>query len=359
MTHAVRLLSLCALLFFASQNVRAQDTDIYTVAKLSVDVRAKDAVSAKKQALESAKKQALRMVMQRLAPFNSFDSMPDVKLKTIDDILEGYTVRSERNSPTQYIATLDFAFSPEAVRKLLSDKGIAINDQQTDPVVVLPIYVENGKINHTGRDPWRSAWNGLDLTHAIVPARLARPSPSFTMETLSGLLGGNVEAYVSLRDKYKADKLVIAIAEKSGDGKTLTTRLFGVDRAGSVSLTRNDPILKRDVKESAKQAAAIAFGVIEGRWKLVLAPAGGDGQGATLNGFNVVVEFSGMREWRDIRARLVKVPGVQGLDVNSLSARTASVKFQFLGGADRLSTALVPQGLALYGGDGSWILRSN
>ena len=337
----------------------AQNADVYTVAKLSVSASAKDAVSAKKQAIADAKVRALYTVMRRLAPFNSAQTLPKVSLKTIDDILEGYTVRSERNSQTRYLATLDFAFNPDGVRRLLVEKKIPINDQQTEPVAVLPLYVTKGKIDHTGRDPWRTAWNGLDLTNAIVPIRLLRPSPSFTFENLTELIGGNVETYVALREKYKADKLVIAIAEQSADGKAFTTQLFGVDRAGSVSLTRNDPILKGGVKASANEAATIALGVIEGRWKFVLAPSDAAGGGATLNAFDVVVEFGGMREWRDIRGRLRKVPGLQALDVGSLSARTASVKFQFLGGPERLSQALVPYGLGLHGGEGSWVLRSN
>lgn len=357
-TTFVRRLALVLLVVLCG-TAQAREADIYTVAKLSVDVRAKDAVSAKKQALADAKIRALYTVMRRLAPFNSSQTLPTVSLKTIDDILEGYTVRSERNSQTQYLATLDFAFNPEGVRRLLVDKGIAINDQQAEPVTVLPIYVSKDKIDHTGRDPWRGAWNGLDLKNAIVPVRLVRPSPSFTAENLKGLFAGNVETYVALRDRYKSDKLVVAVAEPSADGKTLTTRLFGVDRAGSVSLTRSDPVAQKGVRASADQAALIALGVIEGRWKLALSPVSAAGGNAALNAFDVVVEFGGMGEWRDIRTRLRKVPGVQALNVGSLSARTASVKFQFLGGPDRLSQALAPHGLALYGGEGSWVLRSN
>ena len=179
------------------------------------------------------------------------------------------------------------------------------------------------------------------------------------METLSNLLGGDLEAFVALRDKYKAGKLVLAVAEPTADGQTLTTRLFGVDRVGSVSLTRNDPVYKRDMKATAKLAATITLGALEGRWKLVRSPAGGAGAVATPTGIDVVVEFAGMRQWRDIHARLVKVPGVNALDVKSLSARTAQVAFQFPGGAERLSGLLASHGFSLHGGDGSLILRSN
>jgi hypothetical protein len=322
-------------------------------------MRAKDAVTAKKKALVLAKRQALHTVFLRIAPFNSSDRLPVLKAAAIEDILEGISVRRERNSATRYLATLDFTFSADGVRKLLGSKGISIFDQQSEPIAVLPVYIDKGKINHTGRDPWRTAWNGMDLAHAIVPVRLARAGPSFTMETLSNLLGGDLQAFVALRDKYKAGKLVLAIAEPTADGKTLTTRLFGVDRVGSVSLTRNDPIYKRDMKSTAVRAAAITLGVLEGRWKLVRSPAGVAGGDAAPTGIDVVVEFAGMKQWRDIRARLIKVPGVNGFDVKSLSARTAQVAFQFPGGAERLSRSLAPHGLSLHGGNGSLILRSN
>ncbi len=351
--------ALCLLLIAVCVPAGAQESGVYTVAKLSVSMNAKDAVTAKKQALALAKRRALHTVFRRIAPFNSSDQLPVVKAAAIEDMLEGFSVRRERNSATRYLATLDFTFSPDAVRKLLGGKGVSISDQQAEPIAVLPVYIDKGKINHTGRDPWRIAWNALDLAHAIVPVRLARAGPSFTMESLSNLLGGDVQAFVELRDKYKAGKLVLAIAEPTADGQTLTTRLFGVDRVGSVSLTRNDPVFKRDMKSAAIRASEITLGVIEGRWKLSHAVERGTGEDSTPTSIGVVVEFAGMRQWRDIRARLVRVPGVNGLDVKSLSARTAQVAFQFPGGAERLSQALVSHGLSLHGGSGSLILRSN
>jgi hypothetical protein len=350
---------LCLLLITSILPARAQESGVYTVAKVSVSMKAKDAVAAKKRALVLARRQALDTVFRRITPFNSTDRLPVVKAVAIEDMLEGISVRRERNSATRYLATLDFTFSAGAVRKLLGSKGFSISDQQAEPIEVLPIYIDKGKINHTGRDPWRTAWNALDLVHSIVPVRLARASPSFTMESLSNMLGGDVQTFVALRDKYKTGKLIVAIAEPTADGQTLTTRLFGVDRVGSVSLTRNDPVFKRDTKSAARRASKIALGVIEGRWKLAHSPAGVAGEDATPTSIGLVVEFAGMRQWRDIRSRLIKVPGVNGLDVKSLSARTAQVAFQFPGGAEPLSRALTSHGLSLHGGNGSLILRSN
>ncbi len=358
-SRTARAVFVCLLFALAPHSVRAQDADVYTVAKLSVDIRAKDAVTAKKQALMLAKRQALHRLLRRIAPFNSFDRLPSLKASAVDELLDGFSLRRERNSATRYLATLDFRFQAEAVRKLLTDRGLVISDQQAGRIAVLPVYIENGKINHTGRDVWRMAWNGLDLEHAITPVRLVRAGPSFTMDLLSGLLGGDEEAFTGLREKYKSQRLVLAIAEPTVDGKTLTTRLFGLDLIGSLSLMRNDPVYKSDLKSTARDAAAITLGILEGRWKLMKSPGGGASAEAVLTGVDVIVEYAGMKQWREIQSRLVKVPGVQGLSIKSLSARTAQVAFQFPGGAEGLSRSLGSHGLALFGGNGAWILRSN
>lgn len=348
------------LTLFAPSPGGAQGKGVYTVARLSIDMQAKDAVTAKNKALEKAKRQALAMVFRRVAPFNSADQLPVLSAKTIDNMIEGFAVQRERNSPTRYLATLDFTFNEQSVRRLLSEKGIPLSDQQADAITVLPVYIANGKVDHSGRDPWRRAWNALDLTHAVVPVKLARTGPSLTASALSGLLGGDPKAFVELRDKVKADKLVLAIAEPTADGKTLTSRLFGFDRIGSVGLTRHDPVIGADLNAATTYAASISQQVLDGRWKLLQSPAGDASGGGQAVAFDLYVEFAGMTQWKDIRTRLVKVPGVNDIDVKSLSARSAQIGLQFPGGAENLANIVGSHGLSLDGSSGNaWVLRSN
>jgi len=347
------------LLSLSSQG-QAQEKAVYTVARLNIDMQAKDAVTAKEKALAEAKRRALVIVFRRITPFNSADQFPDIKAKVLDNMIEGIAVQRERNSPTRYLATLDLTFDAQAVRSLLAEKGIPLSDQQADTITILPLYIVNGKIDHSGRDPWRGAWNTLDLTHSIVPVKLARSGPSLNMESLSGLLGGDPKAFVELRDKVKAEKLVLAIAEPTADGKTLTSRLFGFDRIGAIGLTRHDPVVGGDMKAAATYAASISQSILDGRWKLVQTPGGAAGGGGQAVAIDVYVEFSGMSQWTDIRKRLTKVPGVNGVDVKSLSARSAQIGLQFPGGAESLASAVGSHGLSLDGSSGNaWVLRSN
>jgi hypothetical protein len=70
------------------------------------------------------------------------------------------------------------------------------------------------------------------------------------------------------------------------------------------------------------------------------------------------VEFTGLKEWQDIRSRLMNVAGVQGLEVNSLSARTASVTFDYAGSLGRLQKDLDQYGFAFENRADNFVIRT-
>lgn len=335
-----------------------QAASLYTVAKLHVDVTAKDAVQAKKLGVVEAERRAARILFKRLAPFNSGDRIPRIKTRLIEDMLEGFSVRRERNSRTRYIATLDFTFRKAAVDQLLTGYGIPINDQQAPRLTVLPVYVSKGKVISTGRDPWRKAWLRLDLANAVVPVRLVRVAPSLTIDVVSGILGGDSVSYVKLLEQYKTRNLVLSVATLQDDGRLLT-QMIGADKAGSLSYRRLDRVSGKSITPVTRRVAGIVHGIMEGRWKMSRADAGADTEGSGLQAVSLIVEFSGLREWQAIRSRLAKVPGVQALAVGSLSARSAGVNLQYPGGVERLAGAVGAQQLYIENQGSAWILRAN
>jgi hypothetical protein len=54
---------------------------------------------------------------------------------------------------------------------------------------------------------------------------------------------------------------------------------------------------------------------------------------------------------------LAQVPGLQGLEVNSLSARTASITFDYAGSLGRLQKVLADSGFSFENGDENFVLR--
>jgi hypothetical protein len=81
-------------------------------------------------------------------------------------------------------------------------------------------------------------------------------------------------------------------------------------------------------------------------------------QGEVPRNVAAQVEFSGLKEWQDIRGRLTNVAGIRSLEVNSLSARGAAITFDYAGPLERLQQDLGQNGFVFGEREGIFVLRS-
>ncbi len=360
--------------------------------------------------------QALQILFKRLAPVSAYPNLPQLSAKQIGDLVQSIGVEREQYSTTRYIANLDIYFSPQGVQQVLQSNGIPISTARAQPIKILPIVIDasmkgSDPVKPQGDEGWQDAWLGLDLAHSLTPAEIVAPGAGLTLDQLNKVLSGDVDAYDSLQAEYGRAPLLIAIAERAKDpkeGDVLITRLYGDDAVGDINYGDKDPIVKNDLRTAAQTAAARDFGVIENRWKVMQSPqgasqpgangaqAGGQyqngqtyGQGASGQGAggqdygqapqpgydsgnqtasaklgvtprNVVaeVQFQGLAGWQDIRSKLASVPGVQNLDVNSISPQGASVTFDYAGSLGTLQQVLAQNGLAFEESRSGFVLHS-
>ena len=362
--------------FAASFGGAAQAADgLYEVAKLSVDTTAEDAVAARAMGMAEAQMRAVKIVVQRLVPLSAQERLPELSEEDVENMVNGVSIRKEENSTTRYIATLDVSVNERAIKQLLQDQGIPYSEERAPSISILPLVIAGGSVKGEGGDVWRQAWEDLDLSHSMTPATILRPRPDLGLETVKSVLAGDAQALASMQGDYGYGPLVIAVGE-AGDG-TFVTRLAGADSVGIINFGRSDK-LGGDAKAAARSAAATAFAIIENRWKVTQsgeAPttevkyeegtAGAPDAGAASPPKgevprNVVaqVEFSGLKDWQDIRGRLMNVAGIQALEVNSLSARAASITFDYAGSLWRLQAELGQNGFLFDERDGTFVLRS-
>lgn len=352
------LCAAAAVLLAAGGMAQAQAPKVYTVAKVVADATAKNAVAAKKKALSEARRRALTTLLKRITPFGATERLPKLKPALIEEMVSGLSVRRERNSRTQYLATLDFEFQPQAVQQLLVGYNIPFTDVQSPSIKILPVLVSGGKVDASGRDPWRKAWRGLDLAHALTPAKLLQATPQLTPATLDAFFAGDRGALGAVNPRYDVPALVIALAEPAPDAGLLKTRIYGVDAAGAFQLERRDRIYDGDLKATARRAAHIALRIIEGRWKVTQSDEAGFAASAVPRAVSLTVQFAGLREWQVIRDRLERVPGVRDLKIDALSARAARITVEFPGGIDRLADKLASRDFSLQDVNGIWVLRA-
>ncbi len=353
----------------------AQAADsLYDVAKISVDITAQDAVAARATGMAEAESRAVKTVLQRLLPAGVDADLPGLTKEDIEGLVNGVSIRKEQNSTTRYVATLDVSVNEQAIKQLLEDYSLPFSEERAPPISILPLTIAGGALAGEGGEGWRRAWEDLDLSHSMTPATILRARPGLGLDTVKAVLAGDAEALAKMQDEYGSGPLVVAVGETTG--AAFVTRLAGADGVGPVALERSDT-LGADPKAGAREAAAIAFGIIENRWKTTQA---GAAPGAAANAQpgaeppdgseadaakgevprNVVaqVEFSGLKDWQEIRGRLMNVAGIRGIEVNSLSARAASITFDYAGSLGRLQQELDQNGFVFGEREGSFVLRS-
>ena len=368
---AASLLSLFSFASLTGGVAQAADS-LYDVAKISVDTTAKDAVAARETGMADAQMRAVKTVLQRLLPLSAQDQIPELSQEDVEGMVKGVSIRKEENSTTRYIAILDVSVNEQAVKQLLQDRAIPYSEARAPTISILPLVIAGGGVRSEGGEGWRQAWEDLDLSHSLTPATILRPRPGLDLDTVKSVLAGDAEALAAMQGDYGYGPLVIAVGE-AAKGE-FVTRLAGADSVGAINFGRSDA-LGGDLKPAAHEAAATAFAIIENRWKVSQSGevpatgvkyeegAGSVGQESAPKGEvprNVVaqVEFSSLKDWQDIRGRLMKVAGIQALEVNSLSARAASITFDYAGSLGRLQRELDQSGFIFDEREGTFVLRS-
>jgi hypothetical protein len=352
----------------------AQAADsLYDVAKISVDITAQDAVAARATGMAEAEQRAVKTVLQRLLPAGVDADLPGLTKEDIEGLVNGVSIRKEQNSTTRYVATLDVSVNEQAIKQLLQDYSLPFSEERAPPISILPLTIAGRTVASEG-GAWRQGWEDLDLAHSVTPSTILRPRPGLSLDTVEAVLAGDAEAFAKMQEEYGSGPLLIAVGEATGGA--FVTRLAGVDGVGAIALERSDT-LGGDPKAGAREAAAIAFGIIENRWKTTQAGGAPEAaanvqpgaapreaseadaaKGEVPRNVAAQVEFSGLKDWQAIRGRLMNVAGIRGLEVNSLSARTASITFDYAGSLGRLQQELDQNGFVFGEREGSFVLRS-
>ena len=367
------ILGLCLALGLMAGPAQADDDTPYTVSKIAVDVTAKNAVAAKAKAMADAQKRGIDTVLRRVVPFSFSAKLPDLQPQQVETLVNGMAIRKEQYSTTRYIATLDVIFNEQGVKELLTSLGIPTSEERAPMISVLPLVIDGNKVKSVN-EPWRQAWLDLDLTHGLTPANVLQPRPELEAGMVRAVLAGDAGAFAAVQRDYGSAPLIIAVGQKVEGGR-FVTRLAGTDGVGRINYGRSDK-LSGTAPKAAQDAASFAYAVLENRWKATRAapdpvaapvnyeeggtppPQAAPQQGEPGRLVTAVVVFAGLKEWQQIRGRLAQVPGLQRLEVNSLSARTASITFDYAGSLGHLQQVLGQSGFSFENREEAFVLRA-
>jgi hypothetical protein len=331
---------------------------VFTVANVRAEAEAADAVEAKKRATEMAKMRAFRSLISRLTDFRAQTHIPDVPLEEVERLISDINIRGEGVSGTGYVANFGITFSERAAGAFFARYNVIPILDRGPEILIVPVYIEDGVTKTADRNPWRSALLALDLTHALVPAKVAPVRNDLTAAIANAYIANPASGVETLKSQYRTSQLLFAVASTGGGGDEIMLKLIGNDAAGQLSVLRK--VRGQDAGEEPllQAAARLAFETVQQRWKLTrdsYVPSGDSGASPAASGYGgggvtpllVIAQYSGLKEWQAIRTRLQNLPGIQNWDLKAVNPREAQISFDFPGGADRLSAMAAGQGLSV------------
>ena len=360
------------LLSLAQAYAQPNAASVFTVANVRAEAEAADSLEAKRQATRSAEMRAWRLLLSRLTDFRARQQIPDLPAEEVERIIAGIDISGEGVSGTSYVANFGVSFSERAVLALFARYGAVPILDRGPEILIVPVYVEDGAARTGDRNPWRSALLNLDLAHALVPAKVAPVRNDITAAMANAYIASPAASIETLKAQYRTTQIVFAVANLGG-GEEVALKLIGNDAAGPFSVERNVKSREAAEETSIQAAARVAFETVQQRWKLTrdsYVQAGNAGGGAApasggpnytagaISSVVVTAQYSGLKEWQAIRARLQNIPGIQNWDLRSVNPRSAEIAFDFPGGAERLGAMAAGQGLSIENGPDGVVVRT-
>ncbi len=332
----------------------------YTVRDVAIDVTAEDAAQARELALIQGQRAAYRRLVSRLTLDKDFHKRPPLDDAAIAELVQGIEIESEKTSPIRYIANLTVSFKPEAVQELLGGYGVSFSEVMSEPIVVIPVYEENGeRFLWEDSSPWLSAWRDHVSDSAVVPMVLPLADlADFSVMTPERALRGDRSALEKITRRYDVTDALVVHA-RFIPGKA--TRKHHLD----IALSRYGPAVTEKTrrfrvtaepgeerKNLLERSVAQVVNTVEVSWKI-----GGLRQADDRpNRLKTVVPLRELADWIKIEKDLTSVPLVQKTVMISFSRRRALIDIHFFGTVAKLVTLLAQSGLFLRSTDSGWSL---
>ncbi len=352
------LRALPAILLLSAPALAQRSQSVFTVANVRAEAEAADSVEAKRLATQAAETRAFRLLISRMTDFRAQPRIPELPAEEVERLVSDIQIRGEGVTGTTYAATFGVTFSERAAQALFARYGVIPILDRGPEILIVPVYIEEGTARAGDRNPWRNALLGLDLTHALVPAKVAPVRSDLAAAIANSYIANPSAGVETLKSQYRTAEIVLAVAVIGGSAGGMTLKLAGSDALGLFSLQRK--VKAEDAADGPliEAAARLAFETVQQRWKLTrdsyvqaepgAAPAANAGyMSGEVSGVQVTAQFSGLKEWQAIRTRLQNLPGIQNWDLRSVNPRSATVSFDFPGGPGRLSAIAAAQGLAV------------
>lgn len=355
---ALLVLALGTLVLGSGQALAA--ASLYEVKGIEVDVTASSSAEARSQALAEGEQKSFRALLERLTLEAYHDRLPNLPRETIVGLIQDFAVAEEKSSSVRYLATLNYRYHADAVRKILDDANIPYAETESKPVLVLPVYQAAGALLlWDDPNPWRSAWTSRPRDRAgLVPTVLPEGNLS-DMRTIGAeqAIEGDTQRLEEIAGKYGAGDVVVVhgILRMDSYGGLPELEVY-MTRFG-FSLQEHTVVKSFSAREGESIDGLLARAAdsltvqIEDNWKqdnLIKV--------AEHSFLSLGVPVSRLDDWLRVRDRLNGVAVVRNFDVILMSRQLVRVNIEYIGDAEQLALSLDQADLVLWNEAGDWYM---
>lgn len=331
--------------------------DLFEVLDVRVDETDQTAAAARDKALAIGERRAWDMLVQRLVDPTQKAPLPEYSNADIGDAVKDFWVSEEKTSPVRYIATLNYNFRPDKVRRLLSRRGVRFSTTPSPPVVIIPVYDADGSLRlWDDPNPWREAWRAV-RARGMVPIRLpVGDLLDLSMLSATAAVAGDGAGLAQVQERHGAGAALVTVAKVEGEGKARQLKVTSVRHGSGLAQPlgeRTYPVEgSQPSAELLQQAALASAQELEIGWRRGTTVSAPRPSSAT----NIVVPTGSLEEWVRLRHQLESLPQIERMQVQSLQRQQTRVTIVYAGGTEQLTTALAQQGFALRSENGGWVL---
>ena len=358
---------LLAVLIAISAPAPAADDDLFEVLDIKVDETDETAAAARDKALQIGERRAWDTLVQRFVDPQQ-RRLPQFSQQEIGDAVRDFWVSGEKTSPVRYIATLNYNFKPQRVERLLASRGVRFTIARSDPLVVVPVYAEDGTSKlWDDPNPWRQAWQGMRVRGLLTLKVTQGDIGDLSTVAVEQAVAGDRARLAELAQRYEAADALVTLA-KVEPGATPDSQQLKVT-AIRYNLSTTQPLADRSfpiegagvTPELLGQAALAIANDVDVAYRRGWTPATGlvsplDARQSTTA--QVLVPVSSLDDWVAKRKRIQSLPQLDRVKLVSLSRDAARLTIVYPGPTDQLAAALVQAGLYLSKQNGEWVISS-
>jgi len=336
----------------------AQESRVFEVRDIAVDVTAASTNAARGKALAQGERMAFKRLLDRLTMRIDQSRLPDFDAGEIAAFVQDFEVAEEKASAVRYLARLNYRFKADEIRRFLIDQAIPFAETPSKPVLVLPVYQAAGTLLLWDEpNPWRDAWIGREKMLSLVPTILPKGDLS-DIATIGPeqAVNGDDARLSAIAGRYDAGDTVVAqailILDRGRPDLEVYVTRYGTEQVEQTVVKSFASGDGESLQQLLGRAAAELTRQIEDNWKrdnLLQF-----GRRAVVA---VKIRIGGLEDWLKIRKRLSDVAVIRRIDLVILSLDEVRVNLHYLGEPEQLSLALKQADLSIVRDGDGWVLQ--